>query len=373
MAMVDEKVGTNSASKKFDSARRAGDAFLGVEVSWNMGDLATDIAIPREQFEALFMAVTNRKEFFKAIVAEDSLTVAAKLGWSYQLRIDSRTISVKQLSKPDKDTPLAFGVFYRVSLEGERDKWELGARVRVQDGKAVVCPPADETEYPNEAAQKWGEAMAEYANTCQVTAYNYHVSHALLDLGDELGWVSRRVSGGVYFLPGDAGERFMAVLDGLEALTQERPVHFEGFSIPQYADPRTLQTWQRRTEQTFETELFLLKEKLDDMEKRDNVRESSFDTKIFECADLLAKADRYATILQEKLGPLKTSIDKLKTRFIDAKATLQESKGKADGAFSDIATAAKGAKAAPTIAKPAKPAGPVKVRTKADLMALFAI
>lgn len=360
-------------SKKFELARSSGDAFLGVEVSWNMGDQATDIAIPREEFEALFRGVTSKKEFFGPIMAEDSLTVAAKLGWSYQLKVDSKTISVKQLSKPDKDTPLSFGVYYRVSLEGERDKWELGARVRVQDGQAVVCPPADETEFPHDASRLWGDAMAAYANTCASTAYNSHVSHALLDLGVELGWVSRRVSGGVYFLPGDAGERFMAVLDGLEELTAGNAVHFEGFSIPQYADPRTLLTWQRRTEQTFEQELEQLQGKLDGMIGRDNVRESSFDTKIFECADLVARADRYAAILQDRLGPLKKSIEAMRVKFEGAKTTLQETKLKADGAFSAIAAAAKGSPTAPATPKPPKPAGPVKVRSKDDLIALFAI
>lgn len=359
---------------KFSSARKAGEAFLGVEVAWNMGEQATDLAIPRGQFEALFMAVTNRKEFFKKITAEDSLTVAAKLGWSLQLKIDPRTVTVKQLSKPDKDTPLAFGVYYRVSLEGERDKWELGARVRVQDGQVVVCPPMDETEFPSESAKRWGEAMATYANECFGTAFNYHISHALLDLGDELGWVSRRVSGGVYFLPGDSGEKFTQVLDGLAELTNEKPVKFEGSAIPQYADPRTLSTWKRRTEQTFEGELDQLNARLADMVSSDKTRESTFDTKVFECAELLLKADRYANILQERLGPLKEKIDEVRAKFADAKAELQASKGKADKAFNDVAKAAKGAKAAPTVvAQPAKPAGPVKVRTKAELMALFAI
>lgn len=363
-----------TATGKFDSARKVGEAFLGVEVAWNMGEQATDLAIPRGQFEELFKNVTSRKQFFKTITAEDSLTVAAKLGWSLQLKIDPRTISVKQLSKPDKDTPLAFGVYYRVSIEGERDKWELGARVRVNDGTVVVCPPADETEFPDEAAKRWGEAMATYANECFGTAFNYHISHALLDLGDELGWVSRRVSGGVYFLPGDSGEKFTHVLDGLAALTNEKPVKFEGSAIPQYADPRTLSTWKRRTEQTFEGELDQLNARLADMVSSDKTRESTFDTKVFECAELLLKADRYASILQERLGPLKEKIDAVKAKFASAKAELQASKGKADKAFNDVAQVAKTAKAAPTVAaQPPKPAGPVKVRTKAELMALFAI
>lgn len=360
--------------EKFESARKADEAFLGVEVAWNMGDQATDLAIPRKEFEELFLTVSKSKNFFKKITAEDSLTVASRLGWSLQLKIDPRTVTVKQLSKPDKDTPLAFGVYYRVSLEGERDKWELGARVRVQDGHVVVCPPMDETEFPNESAKRWGESMANYANECFSTAFNYHISHALLDLGEELGWVNRRVSGGVYFLPGDSGEKFTHVLDGLADLTEGLDVQFEGSAIPQYADPRTLSTWKRRTEQTFEGDLEQLNARLADMVSSDKTRESTFDTKVFECAELLLKADRYASILQERLGPLKEKIDAVKAKFADAKAELQASKGKADKAFNDVAKAAKGAKAAPTVvAQPAKPAGPVKVRTKAELMALFAI
>jgi len=358
-----------TAAKKFDSARKAGEAFLGVEVAWNMGDQATDIAIPREKFEALFRSVSSKKEFFKKITAEDSLIIASKLGWSSALKMGSKTITVKQLSKPDNDIPLAFGIYYRVSVEGERDRWELGARVRIQDGHPIVCPPANETEYPSEMAYKWGVAMAGYAESCFFTAYNYHISHALLELGEELGWVSRRVSGGVYFLPGDSGEKFTRVLDGLAELTEDKSVRFEGSSIPQYADPRTLVTWKRRTEQTFEDELEQLVQKLTDMQSRDNVRESSFDTRVFECSELLVKADRFATILQEKLEPLKKNIESLKTKFTEAKASFVSSKVSADKAFGDIANNAKTA----SVGAVPKKDGPVRVRTKAELMALFAI
>jgi len=352
-----------SATRKFDSARKAGDAFLGVEVSWNMGESSTDLAIPREKFEELFLAAGVDKKFFKKITPEDSLNVASKIGFSYAIKIDAKTISVKPLSKPDKDTPLSIGVYYRVSVEGERDRWELGARVRVEGTEVVVCPPMDETDYPNEAAMKYGQAMADYANACQTIAYNYHISHALLDLGNELGWVSRRINGGVYFLPGDAGERFMHVLDGLEALTEDLPVKFEGASIPQYADPRTLQTWQRRTIQTFDGEIESLTRRLNDISNRTNVRENSFDTGIFECGELMVMAEKYAAILQEQLGPLKESLESLKSKFGVAKEAMLEAKSKGDTAFNDIQE----------LAQQAASKGIVKVGSRAMLDQLFAI
>lgn len=362
-----------SATRKYDSARQAGDAFLGVEVSWDMGDLSTDMTIPRAKFVELFQSAGVSKKFFREITIEGSLLVAAGIGWSAPLRIDSKTISVKQLSKPDKDTPLAFGVYYRISGEGERDRWELGARVRVQEGRAVVCPPQDEIDYPSESARKWGEAMAEYAEACKTIAFNHHISHSLRDLGEELGWISRRVNGGVYFLPGDAGEKFMAVLDGLELLTAENPVHFEGSAIPQYADPRTLQTWQRRTKQTFADEIAELTAKLKDMSGRDNARESTFDLRIFECISLIDRADQYSAILQEHLEPLKTAVNELKGQFVQAKKDLLVTKYKADTAFSEVQAFAGGPAKADSPG-PAKVAPPVvKARTKASLDQLFAV
>jgi hypothetical protein len=221
----------------------------------------------------------------------------------------------------------------------------------------------DETDYPNEAASKYGQAMADYANSCETTAYNYHISHALLDFGAELGWVSRRINGGVYFLPGDAGERFMHVLDGLETLTEDRPVKFEGASIPQYADPRTLQTWQRRTVQTFDGEIESLTKKLNDISSRTNVRENSFDTGIFECGELMTMAEKYAAILQEQLGPLKESLAVLKGKFGTAKEAMLAAKSKGDNAFNDIQE----------LAQQAASKGVIKVGSRAMLDQLFAV
>lgn len=350
-------------AQKFAAARGAGDAFLGVEVSWDLGDSATALQIPREQFEALFKAAGASPGLFdKPPTPESSLPLAARIGWSHTIGVDSGTISVKQLSRPDKDTPLAFGVYYRVSVEGERDRWELGARVRVEAGLVVVQPPQDADSFPSEAAQKWADAIADYANRCPSTVFNHEISVTLIAFGAQLGWVTRRSCGGVYFLPGEYGERFMQVLDGLEMLTSgtDTRVQFQGNATPQYADPRTLQTWQRRTVQTFDDEIVQLTAKLKDMTSRDNVRESSFDLRVAECAALLQRAEQYAAVLQEHLDPFKSALATLQQSFGDAQAKLREAKGRADTAFAQVhklaqVTTAK-AKREPQAAEPAKPA-----------------
>lgn len=359
----------------FAAARSAGEAFLGVEVSWDMGENATDMQIPRDRFEQLFRDAGAYEDLFKPVqTPENNLPRASRIGWSSQLGIDSKTITVKQLSRPDKDTPLAFGVYYRISVEGERDRWELGARVRVNKatGAVEVHPPQDADDYPSESAHKWGDAMADYANRSEHTAFNTHVSDMLIAFGAQLGWVSRRVSGGVYFLPQELGERFMQVLDGLEALTSDSKVHFEGNSTPQYADPRTLQTWQRRTTQTFDQEIASLTSKLADMTSRDNVRESSFDLRVAECAALIARAEQYSAILQDQLAPLKGALEKLKGQFGDAQAALQAAKGKADAAFAGIQDQAEN-KPAKTPKAQAQAKAPTVARSKAVLDRLFGV
>lgn len=366
----------------FASARSAGEAFLGVEVSWDLGEYAMDMQIPRNQFERLFIEAGANPDMFKPVeTPKNNLPRASKVGFSHALGIDSRLIDVKQLSRPDKDTLLAFGVYYRISVEGERDRWELGARVRIDSATelAVVVPPQGDSAYPDENARKWGEAMADYANRAPSTAFNNHVSNALIDFGKQLGWVGRRTSGGVYFLPGELGERFVRVLDGLNALTQDNPVKFHGDVTPQYADPRTLSTWARRTTVTFDAEIDTLTAKLKDMTSRDNTRESSFDLRVMECNALIHRAEQYAAVLEDKLDPLKAELEKLRTAFGDAQAKLQEAKAKGEQAFGSIQALADAAqakserKATPRKrTRKARPAGPA-MPSKDQLDRLFQV
>lgn len=362
---------TKTAS--FSAARGAGEAFLGVEVSWDMGENAVDMHIPRDQFEELFCSAGATEDLFRPRqTPENNLPKASRIGWSYQLGIDSKTITVKQLSRPDRDTPLAFGVYYRISVEGERDRWELGARVRVSKatGQVEVHPPQGAMQFPSEDAKTWGQAMADYANRSEYTAYNGHVSDMLILFGNRLGWVSRRVSGGVYFLPGELGERFITVLDGLENLTADAKVRFEGNVTPQYADPRTLQTWKRRTSQSFDQEIASLTERLKDMTSRPNVRESSFDLRVAECGALIQRAEQYSAVLQDHLAPLKAALEKLKTQFGNAQVQLRQAKGRADVAFAGIAEQAK--PQPPVVPKPVVPARRLR-RSKEDLDRLFQV
>jgi len=364
---------------KFSSAKRAGDAFLGMEVSWDIGDSARSVAIDRVAFENLFIAAGADPNLFKPRpTPANSLPRACRIGWSHMLGIDSRLISVKELSRPNKDTPLAYAVLYRCSAEGEKDRWEVGARIRIENDVAVVRHPVDVDSYPNQAAERWAQACADYANERTHTAFNQDVSEALVAFGSSLGWVSRRQSGGVYFLPGTLGERFMQVMDGLEALTTDSQASFQGNATPQYADPRTLQTWQRRTESTFLVEIEQLTNKLKDMASRENVRDSSFDLRAAECSMLMARAEAYAEVLQSKLGPLKADLADLKAKFGDAQQALREAKAKGDKAFKGITDmAAKAAKKTAPKAPPAEPEKPAqpkrRLSDKASLDRLFDI
>lgn len=326
------------STHRFNQARAAGDAFLGVEVSWDLGEYARDVTIPREQFEQLFLDAGAPPEMFTPKpTPENSLPRACRIGWSIALKIDPKIIKVTQLSRTENDSSLAFAVLYRISVEGEKDRWETGARVRIEQGIAQVRPPAEMQHFPSRDAERWAQACADYANERSYTAFNADVSDALVQFGNYLGWVSRRQSGGVYFLPGTLGEAFMQVLDGLERLAErDDRQYFEGNSTPQYADPRTLQTWKRRTVGTFEDEIKRLTTKLKDMTSRDNVRVSSFDNRTTECALLVTRAQQYASVLQDQLDPLREQLELLKSQFGDAQQKLSEAKSRGDDAFSSI-------------------------------------
>jgi hypothetical protein len=294
---------------EFETARSAGEAFLGMEVSWDIGDSADSVKINRVEFTDLFTRFGAEMPA-KAPSVESSLPKACRIGWGHSTKVDARLVSMREQSRPDKSSPMVWAAYYRVSEEGERDRWEIGARVRLEGGTAVVRPPVD-GDY-NEAAKKWADKCAQYANEREHFAFNADVSEALVSFGSQLGWVSRRASGGVYFLPGALGGKFMSVLDGLERTCGGS---FMGHATPQFADPRTLKTWQHRTAATFAEEVADLEAKLTDMTSRSNVRPTTFDIRAAECAKLAERAKAYTEVLQGRLKPLLAKIKSVEAQF----------------------------------------------------------
>lgn len=317
----------------FDQARSAGEAFLGFEISWDLGDHADTIRIPRPRFAKIFEGLVEAPA---APTAEDSLPLACRIGWGPRIGVNSKLVNVQRQSRPDKGTPLAFAVYYRVSAEGEKDRWEIGARVRIEGDQAVVRPPVEGDM--NELAEKWAQRCAEFANDRREYAFNADVSHLLVQAGAKLGWVSRREAGGVYFLPGDTGREFMRVLDDLEAECVQlgRRSAFVGHATPQFADPRTLKTWASRTESQFETHIEELATELEEFQARDNVRVSSFDLRAARCLELAEQAKRYSQVLREKLDPVLTQCDMLHSRFLAAKEQTEAARAKVNKVFAEL-------------------------------------
>lgn len=362
-------------TERFDVARGAGDAFLGMEVSWDMGDSATDVAVPRSALSAVLKQLFGNDDALPQGNAAENLASSARRGWTQALSIRADLISVKAFPKTDSDAVASWGVYYRVARDGERDEFELGARVRATvAGNVVVEPPPDQLTVTSVIAERVAEAIAAHANACEHTAFNGHISEMLVTVGRLHHWVARRAAGGVYFLPGESGKKFMQLLDALEALTlapDQRRSKFAGQATPQYADPRTLAVWHERTTQSFREQVVTLREKLADMTSRGNTRLSSFDNRVTECAELIRVADDFGTVLLEELAPLQAELEALRREFGDAQARLAQRNAEIANVFEGLAPVVevapkKGKKGAPK--KERQPGAPVSMRSRAAIL-----
>jgi hypothetical protein len=308
-------------------ARGAGDAFIGVEVSW---DFRTDHAGEKGVSRAKLVQLTGElfPEFrvnpdFLTPSVEQVLARATRYTWTPVNKVSPRNIVVRKLANKSS----SYGVFHR-DIVGEKESWVLGAKVTVSANTVLVLP-YDGILF-EESCKLWAEAIAEFSNSAMTYAYNQDISGLLVGIGDHLGWISRRRAGGVYFLPNDRGENFVRLLDRVGELSDGGVV---GHITPQFADPRTLQTWHDRASTTFEDDIRKLESMLQDYTTRDTVRVSSFNTRILECASLAERVQGYACVLNDKLGPLLATIDTLKVTFQRAMEENKKAKARLDALF----------------------------------------
>lgn len=304
-------------TKKVARARTsAGLAFLGVEVSWSFGDgEARAVQLPRGAVVEVFHRhgfayIDGHGEALEQPDAADTLRKAKRL-----IRSD---VVVRQLQRPNRDTPLSLGVYRVDAVEGERgDNFVAGCRVRVDpySGAAVALPP--EGAAGDDLCMRRGEEMAKIANEWLHTVHNIDISNALCSIGAHLGWFTRRRNkGGVYYILAERCDAFIAVLDDLEALTEGQPDRHRFFPsvTEQYAAPNAVKAWKRESEHSLEERLRELKQDLARAETG-TMREGTMLARLDECDELVARAELYRGLLAKASDDIAARVRKVKESF----------------------------------------------------------
>jgi hypothetical protein len=321
---------------------------IGLEVSWSFGDgTASAVRLPRDKVAAVFDAAGYSVE--ERLVME----IGEALRRGVRCAPNSRTIQVKELAKPNRDTPQAFGVYQRLPGDESGDQWRCGARVRIEHGQVACLPP--EGAASSDACLAVGQGIADLSNSLLSHVQNLDLSFALTDVGNQMLWISRRpLSGGVYFIPsrGPIGEyhasAFASILHGLESLTSGLPRarRFAPQIQEVYAKPFTMTSWAESATEELEAALDSLVADLTGIAD-DTMREKTRGRRAAECDALIAKAEHYRLFLAGRVDGFSTKLGQVREAFNRGTAEAVDEVRAALGVATERA--------------PAQPAAPVPV------------
>jgi hypothetical protein len=293
---------------------------IGVEVSWSFGGGTADaVKVPRGRVnEALcqrgFDSLPDKDE-------SDALKHAARISRPGRAHI------VRELARPNKDTPIAIGVYRVDEVEGEGgDEVGCGARVRFENGSAVCLAPEGKLADPG--CMDIGQRIAVTANELAHTAYNKDLSDHLLSVGYRLNWISRRQNkGGVYFLlarqntvESARAERFVALLRDLSNISRatRNSERFNCEAIEVYPKPLANETITGAAKSSFQAEVDRLAKELDRMLTAGNMRESTAGKRADECDEIIQRAEQYREWLKESTDVLAGRLTTIRDRFRSA-------------------------------------------------------
>jgi hypothetical protein len=293
-------------------------AAVGIEVSWSFGKGDADaVRLPRGDVRALFGA-----NGFTDYVGPKSEIEALK--HAADIARPGRGCIIRQLARPRKDTPIAFGICVVNAVTGESgDDVDCGARVRFDGGKAVCLPP--EGKAAERGCMIIGERMADLANDLFSFVLNKDISDALLQVGYELNWIGRRRNkGGVYFLLARAGapeaqrsERFVNLVHALRDLSERTPSteKFNPEIIEVYPRPLANEMIAGSAKASFDHEVERLSKELDRMLVDGKMREGTMEKRADECDAILSRAEQYRSWLQESTDELAGKLSAIRDKF----------------------------------------------------------
>lgn len=295
---------------------------MGADFCWSFGDGdARACMLPREDVRAVFV-----ENGFDPSLIED-MDAAEAIRRAEKVVAKSKHIKIIQMDRPDKDTPRAFGIYQVTPVEGESgDDIVCGARVRVQSGTSAIClPPASSDEI--EACMDVGNAMVTIVAELCDNVFNRDVSQALLTIGNQMGWLSRRRNkGGCYYLNLRNAERFAKLLKALERMTSanDRASQFIPHITEQYDKPLTVASWSGAAQDHYAAKVEGLVHNLDRLFVDGKMRDGTIAKHRDECDDLLREAKSYSQFMRGHLVPLEAHLRAIQGAFRKALAEGNE-------------------------------------------------
>ncbi len=289
---------------------------MGADFCWSFGDGdARACMLPREDVRAVFA-----ENGFDHTLIED-MDAAEAIRRAEKVVSKTKHIKIIQMDRPDRDTPRAFGIYQVTPKEGESgDDIVCGARVRVQSGTSAIClPPASSDEI--EACMVVGRSMVTIVSELCDNVFNRDVSEALIAVGHQLGWLSRRRNkGGCYYLNRYSAERFAKLLKALERMTAMNPRsgQFVPHITEQYDRPLTVASWSGAAQDHYAAKVSGLVSDLDKLFIGGKMRDGTIAKNRDACDALLKEAISYKRFMQGQLNPLEDRLHAIRDAFSKA-------------------------------------------------------
>lgn len=267
---------------------------IGVELSWSFGDGGAEcVSIERQRMYAILEAAG-----YDAAVLP-VMDVAAVLQRVAIIAPNIRTAKVAILANPDKDTPRAYGIYYRVVGDESGDDWLCGARIR-GDLDRVVCLAPEHGEY-EDGSQAIADTIVRRCNHIIGHLINHDLSRLLAVVGGQMGWITRRRHrGGVYFVRnGVPAQQFVDLLMAIADETQAAaPAHrFRPELIEVYASPMSQRTITSSAVCHFEALISEYAAPLIALAESGRVRPVTLDRRLITLNAVIAQCYEYADFL----------------------------------------------------------------------------
>jgi hypothetical protein len=286
--------------------------YLGDLVAWDLDDNVNGKAgfsVPRADVKAAFNAAG-----FGGMITDvdpgDALAECGVPGTGIKVGVGIRLFA---FDRPNKDTPVAIGVYRKTAVNGESgDDFVCVARARIDSttGTAVALPPEGSATTDAEAMEI-AQRVADKANEIVANTTNRELSHALCAVGRQLGWAKYKAVGGVWFVPAGAAERFRIIFDALEPMGG-----FYSRLTPMFSDGAGLNIRHAKaaSKAALEEDIAAMRDDLDKL-KTKGLRASTVEDRVRGCAELLNKCASYRGILAEATQDIEAAIIAVRDEF----------------------------------------------------------
>ena len=313
---------SNAAIFELDFATRrspvptADGGYLGDLVSWQLGSLygqefSVDRALVRQVFIDAGFDWVKLSEGCARTNPTYALCEAVRRAQPGRNRV------IKQLARPNRDTPVAFGIYERQARDEGGDDLVPGARVRIEQDLPTALPP--EGKIGIISCVSLACAIESEARLLLSTVQHGELSELILCAGRSLGWAPFRRAGGAYYLRPDRAQRFRALMDGLEKISfygGYNRQHFFATVQPLFGDSdgRTAKNVRDASTALITDELAELAK---DLEKAQagKIQKRAIETRVTRCQELLILAQEYSDVLADRLAELEGATNKMRDQF----------------------------------------------------------